>query len=146
MALFIIHEFTFLETVCAFDSVLYIVEGLVGSGVHFLKRQVFVLAYSYTDRNRHILLILFISKTGFDLIDDFLCNLTGMFFIGIGAKEGDKLISAHPAYKIIFFNIVFDDTGNFDQNFITDVVTVGIVDMFEIIDIDHQQGTFIVYA
>ena len=139
---FIILNRYLLQRVCTFGRVLYTVQSLIGRCIQTFKRDVFAIAYGYADGGRYVFSVFLVVKTRLYLIDHILCASACIIFISIGTQEGNELISTHSADDIEFSHIASDDTCDFDQDLITDIVAIGIVDVLEIVDIDHQHRSF----
>ena len=54
-------------------------------------------------------------------------------------RQNDEFIPAHAAHIIIGPEIAFQCLYNFDQNLVSGLMAVGVIDCFEIVDVDHQE-------
>ncbi|MFT4676111.1 MAG: hypothetical protein ACJAX5_002514 [Patiriisocius sp.] len=56
----------------------------------------------------------------------------------IPSDQTNRLLSTIASKKIGLPRRHSDSSGEFNQNLITGIVTLGIVDLFEMVDVDHQ--------
>jgi hypothetical protein len=59
---------------------------------------------------------------------------------GGAGEENGELLAAEPAHQIAGAHGEAQRGGHCDQNLVADQMAVGVVDEFEVIEVDHQHG------